>query len=76
MENTATNQPKVTQLTAINTAKILTSLCSIGFAIAFGVQDLRQVIYLYLYLHIVRGILCSSIALSSDETNFVFSSTQ
>jgi len=50
MENTATNQPKVTQLTAINTAKILTSVCLIGFAVVFGVQDLRQVIYLCLHI--------------------------
>lgn len=50
MENTATNQPKVTQLTAINTAKILTSICLIAFAVVFGVQDLRQVIYLCLHI--------------------------
>ncbi len=39
-----------TQLTAINTGKILTIACLIGFAIAFGVQDLRQVIYLCLHI--------------------------
>jgi protein-S-isoprenylcysteine O-methyltransferase Ste14 len=43
-------QNKVTQLTAINTAKILTSVCLIGFAVVFGVQDLRQVIYLCLHI--------------------------
>ncbi len=39
-----------TQLTAINTAKILTIACLIGFAVVFGVQDLRQVIYLCLHI--------------------------
>lgn len=43
-------QNKVTQLTAINTAKILTSVCLISFAVIFGVQDLRQVIYLCLHI--------------------------
>lgn len=39
-----------TQLTAINTAKILTSVCLIGFAVVFGIQDMRQVIYLCLHI--------------------------
>ncbi|MBA2750367.1 MAG: DUF1295 domain-containing protein [Tatlockia sp.] len=39
-----------TQLTAINTAKILTIACLIGFAIVFGIQDVRQVIYLCLHI--------------------------
>lgn len=43
-------QNKITQLTAINTAKILTSVCLISFAVVFGVQDLRQVIYLCLHI--------------------------
>ena len=50
MENTATNQPKITQLTVINTAKILTVLCLFAFATIFGVHDLRQVIYLCLHI--------------------------
>ncbi len=43
-------QNKVTQLTAINTAKILTIVCLISFAVVFGVQDMRQVIYLCLHI--------------------------
>ncbi len=43
-------QNKVTQLTAINTAKILTITCLIGFAVIFGIQDVRQVIYLCLHI--------------------------
>lgn len=50
MENTDTTQTKITQLTAINTAKILTCVCLVGFAVIFGVQDLRQVIYLCLHI--------------------------
>ena len=38
-----------TQLTAINTAKILTIACLIGFAVVFGIKDVRQVIYLCLH---------------------------
>ncbi|MFB2934835.1 DUF1295 domain-containing protein [Aerosakkonemataceae cyanobacterium BLCC-F154] len=41
---------KVTQMTAINTAKVLTSLCLIGCAVVFGVHDFRQVIYLCLHI--------------------------
>ena len=43
-------QNKVTQLTAINTAKILTIACLIGFAVVFSIQDMRQVIYLCLHI--------------------------
>lgn len=39
-----------TQLTAINTAKILTIACLISLAVIFGVHDLRQVIYLCLHI--------------------------
>lgn len=42
-------QNQLTQLTAINTAKILTIACLVGFAVVFGIQDLRQVIYLCLH---------------------------
>lgn len=41
---------KVTQLAAINTAKVLTSFCLIGYAVVFGVHDFRQVIYLSLHI--------------------------
>ena len=43
-------QNNVTQLPAINTAKILTIACLIGFAVVFGIQDVRQVIYLCLHI--------------------------
>ncbi|OLP18867.1 steroid 5-alpha reductase [Leptolyngbya sp. 'hensonii'] len=48
MQETATSG--VTQLTAINTAKILTSVILITCGFYFGVQDLRQVLYLCLHL--------------------------
>jgi protein-S-isoprenylcysteine O-methyltransferase Ste14 len=41
---------KVTQLTAINTAKVITVICLIGCAIVFGVHNFRQVIYLCLHI--------------------------
>ncbi|MGA9383065.1 MAG: DUF1295 domain-containing protein [Phormidium sp.] len=51
MENTESLvTSKVTQLTAINTAKVLTTFCLIGFAVVFGVHNLRQVIYLCLHI--------------------------
>jgi hypothetical protein len=41
MQNTANaEKPKVTALTAINTAKILTIFCLLAFAALFGIQDL------------------------------------
>jgi protein-S-isoprenylcysteine O-methyltransferase Ste14 len=40
----------LTQLTAINTAKVLTILCLIGLAVSFGMPDLRQGIYLCLHI--------------------------
>jgi protein-S-isoprenylcysteine O-methyltransferase Ste14 len=51
MQNTANAEPTgVTVLTAINTAKVLTILCLVAFAIIFGINDLRQVIYLCLHV--------------------------
>jgi steroid 5-alpha reductase family enzyme len=40
----------VTQLTAINAAKILTILLLVIFALVFGIQDLRQLLYLCLHI--------------------------
>jgi len=45
------SQPQgLSQLTAINSAKVLTILCLVGLAIGFGVPDLRQGIYLCLHI--------------------------
>lgn len=41
---------KVTQLTAINTAKICTIFLLIAFALIFGINDFRQVIYMCLHI--------------------------
>jgi protein-S-isoprenylcysteine O-methyltransferase Ste14 len=43
-------QTGATQLTAINTAKIITVACLISFAVVFGIPDWRQVIYLCLHV--------------------------
>ncbi len=40
---------QVTQLTAINVAKIVTILCLITLALVYGINDYRQVIYLCLH---------------------------
>lgn len=51
MENTGTlTTSKVTQLTAINTAKVLTIICLIGCGVVFGIHDFRQVLYLCLHI--------------------------
>jgi hypothetical protein len=51
MQNTANAQTTgVTVLTAINAAKVLTIVFLVAFAIAFGIKDLRQVIYLCLHI--------------------------
>lgn len=51
MENTADSESfRVTQLTALNTAKVLTILLLVTFAWVFGVQNRRQVLYLCLQL--------------------------
>jgi protein-S-isoprenylcysteine O-methyltransferase Ste14 len=51
MENTASStRSGVTQLTAINTAKILTILLLVVYALIFGIKDLRQIIYLCLHI--------------------------
>ncbi len=49
---TATNSSgfQVTQLTAINVAKIVTILCLITLALIYGVNEERQVIYLCLHI--------------------------
>lgn len=51
MQNMAdsTSRP-ITQLTAINLAKLLTIALLIGYAIGFGIHDFRQVIYLCLHV--------------------------
>ncbi len=41
---------QVTQLTAINVAKIVTIFCLIALALIYGVNDERQVIYLCLHI--------------------------
>jgi protein-S-isoprenylcysteine O-methyltransferase Ste14 len=51
MENTASStRSGVTQLTAINTAKVLTILLLVAYALIFGIKDLRQIIYLCLHI--------------------------
>ena len=48
---------QVTQLTAINVAKIVTILCLITLALIYGVNDYRQVIYLYISFSVIAGEL-------------------
>lgn len=51
MQNTAdAGASAITQLTAINAAKVLTVICLAACAIVFGISDLRQVIYLCLHV--------------------------
>lgn len=51
MENTVdSGRSGLTQLKAINTAKILTILLLVAFALVFGIQDLRQVLYMCLHI--------------------------
>lgn len=50
MANLATSENPVTQLTAINTAKICTIFLLIAFALIFGINDFRQVIYMCLHI--------------------------
>ncbi len=51
MQNTASTESSgLTALTAINTAKVLTIVCLVAFAIVFGIQDQRQIIYLCLHI--------------------------
>jgi protein-S-isoprenylcysteine O-methyltransferase Ste14 len=51
MENTVdSGHSGLTQLKAINTAKILTILLLVAFALVFGIQDLRQVLYMCLHI--------------------------
>ncbi|MGB3401977.1 MAG: DUF1295 domain-containing protein [Microcoleaceae cyanobacterium] len=50
MTNSTINSTQFTQLKAINLAKGLTIFLLMGFAIFFGIQDMRQVIYLCLHI--------------------------
>lgn len=50
MENTANQSFQITQLTAINVAKVVTIFFLIGCAILLGISDTRQVIYLCLHI--------------------------
>jgi protein-S-isoprenylcysteine O-methyltransferase Ste14 len=51
MQNTANNEKTgLTGLTAINIAKVLTIVLLLIFSFVFGIQDLRQVIYLCLHV--------------------------
>ncbi|MEL6319170.1 MAG: DUF1295 domain-containing protein [Cyanobacteria bacterium J06626_14] len=49
---TNTQQPgfELTQMDAINLAKILTIVCLVVLSIGYGIQDLRQIIYLCLHV--------------------------
>ncbi|MBE9030614.1 DUF1295 domain-containing protein [filamentous cyanobacterium LEGE 11480] len=47
---TETAKTPVTQLTAINLAKVLTILCLLGFALVYGIHDHRQTLYLCLHV--------------------------
>jgi len=49
-DNASTRELRVTQLTAINTAKVLTVICLGTLGLTFGVSNLRQVIYLCLHI--------------------------
>lgn len=40
----------LTQLTALNTAKVLTIFCLLGLAVVYGLSEMRQVIYLCLHI--------------------------
>lgn len=51
MQNTANVETTgMTQLTALNIAKVLTVLCLVAFAVVFGIFDWRQIIYLCLHI--------------------------
>ncbi len=51
MENTAdSKRSSVTQLTAINVAKVLTIVLLIAYAAVWGIRDFRQLIYLCLHI--------------------------
>jgi protein-S-isoprenylcysteine O-methyltransferase Ste14 len=51
MENTVdSGSSGLTQLKAINIAKIITILLLVAFALVFGIQDLRQVLYMCLHI--------------------------
>lgn len=50
MENTVVQNHKITQLTAINVAKVVTIFFLIGCAIVLGTHGIRPVIYLCLHI--------------------------
>lgn len=52
MQNAASsnNGSKLTQLTAVNVAKVLSIACLVIYAVIFGISDLRQVLYLCLHI--------------------------
>lgn len=51
MQNTANAEtPKMTQLTAINIAKVVTIFCLVACAVLLGVRDFRQLLYLCLHI--------------------------
>lgn len=47
---TDSSSTSLTQLMAINVAKVVTIICLIGFALFYGIHDQRQVIYLCLHI--------------------------
>ena len=50
MQNTVDTPSSLTQLTAINIAKVLTIVLLIAYAFIFGIHDFRQVLYLCLHI--------------------------
>ena len=50
MANSAVNSSQFTQIKAINLAKGLTIILLVSYGIIFGIQDMRQVIYLCLHI--------------------------
>ena len=51
MQDTVNTPTKgITALTAINVAKILTTVLLVAFSFTYGVHDMRQVIYLCLHI--------------------------
>ncbi|MEL4897091.1 hypothetical protein [Crocosphaera sp. Alani8] len=59
---------EVTQLTAINVAKIVTILCLLTLALIYGVKDYRQVIYLCLHISYCLWWLFRAMAISATSS--------
>lgn len=50
MQDTVDSHASLTQLTAINIAKVLTIVLLVAYAFIFGIHDFRQVLYLCLHI--------------------------